>query len=269
MLKAVQLCLTLLCITCVASIYGQDWAKARLEESPRHGEWVEIEQGDRKLQAFLVFPEIKDKATAVIVIHEIFGLTDWVRGVADQLAEAGYIAIAPDLLSGMGKDGGGTSSFGGEEVRRAIAGLSLEQITADLNAALKYVEELPACNGKVVVTGFCWGGTQTFNFATNNSKILAAFPFYGTAPREADAIARIECPVYAFYAENDARVNATIDDTKRQMQEHEKKFDSVMYDQAGHGFMRAGEAPDANTANKLAREAAWARLKEILSGLND
>src|SRR5262244_929231 len=102
---------------------AQEWAKARLEKTPRHLEWVKVKQGNREVNCFIAFPEVKDKATAVVVIHEIFGLSDWVRGVADQLAEAGYIAIAPDLLSGMGPKGGGTGDFAGETVRRAIMDL--------------------------------------------------------------------------------------------------------------------------------------------------
>src|SRR5919198_18428 len=94
---------------------AQDWAKARLEKSPRHLEWVKVRHGDREVNCFIAYPEVKDKATAMVVIHEIFGLSDWVRGVADQLAEAGYIAIAPDLLSGMGPNGGGTSALGGSD----------------------------------------------------------------------------------------------------------------------------------------------------------
>src|SRR5438270_2880794 len=122
---------------------AQDWAKARLEKSPRHGEWVKVPQGQRQVQSFVVYPEVKDKATAVVVIHEIFGLTDWVRGVADQLAEAGYIAITPDLLSGMAPKGGGTSEFGGgDAVRKAIMSLPPDQVTADLNAAAEYVAKL-------------------------------------------------------------------------------------------------------------------------------
>src|SRR5437763_10086887 len=96
-----------------AAAPAQDWAKARLEKSPRHQEFVKVKHGDREVQSFVVYPEVKDKATAVVVIHEIFGLSDWVRSAADQLAEAGYIAIAPDLLSGMGPKGGGTSDFSG------------------------------------------------------------------------------------------------------------------------------------------------------------
>src|SRR5256714_6655728 len=141
----------------VAAASAQDWAKARLEKSPRHGEWVKVKHGSREVNSFVVFPEVKDKATAVVVIHEIFGLTDWVRSVADQLAEAGYIAIAPDLLSGMGPKGGGTEDFGGEEVRRAIMTLPADQVTADLNASVEYVSKLPAANGKGAVAGLRWG----------------------------------------------------------------------------------------------------------------
>src|SRR5439155_5913307 len=127
-----------------------EFAKARLEKSPRHGEWVKIQQGKRSVQAFAVYPEVKDKATAVVVIHEIFGLTDWVRSVADQLAEAGYIAITPDLLSGMGPKGGGSEELGGPDgARRVIGTLPPDQVTADLNAVTDYVSKLPAANGKI------------------------------------------------------------------------------------------------------------------------
>lgn len=244
---------------------AQDWAKERLEKSPRHGEWVVLEHEGRKVDAFVVFPEVAEKATAVVVIHEIFGLTDWVRGVADQLAEAGYIAIAPDLLSGAGPDGGNTSSFDSvDAARKAIGSLPPDQITKDLDAAVAHVRELPACNGKVVVTGFCWGGSQTFRYATNNDSIKAALPFYGSGPTAATDIARINCPVVGFYGGNDARVNATIPESERLMKEADKNYEAVLYDGAGHGFMRAGEAPDANEANRVGREKAWTRLKEIL-----
>src|SRR5690606_35902791 len=119
------------------------------------------------VKCFIAYPEVKDKATAVIVIHEIFGLSDWVRGVCDQLAEAGYIAIAPDLLSGTAPGGGGTAELGSNDaVRGKIRSLPPEQITADLDATAQYVAKLPACNGKVAVVGFCWGGSQSFRYAT-------------------------------------------------------------------------------------------------------
>jgi len=245
---------------------AQDWAKARLDKSPRHGEWVKVTHDKREVQSFVVYPEVKDKATAVVVIHEIFGLTDWVRGVADQLAEAGYIAIAPDLLSGMGPKNGGTSDIGdGDAVRKAIMSLPPDQVTADLNAAVDYVTKLPACNGKVAVAGFCWGGGQAFRFATNNKDVKAAFVFYGTGPEKEADIAHINCPVYGFYGGNDNRVNATIPTSTELMKKAGKTYEPVTYEGAGHGFMRAGEDPAGQEPNKKARNEAWKRWKELLA----
>jgi carboxymethylenebutenolidase len=248
------------------AVNAQDWATAKLEDSPRHQEWVTVEHGDRKVESFLVFPEVNEKATAVVVIHEIFGLSDWARLVTDEFAEAGYIAIAPDLLSGMAPNGGGTRELGGE-ARRAISSLPPEQITADLNAVVAHVSQLPACNGKVVVAGFCWGGGQTFRFATNNREIDAALSFYGPTITDEAEIARIACPVYGFYGENDARINVGIPEAEQKMKAAEKTYEPVIYDGAGHGFLRAGEAPDASEENKKARDEAWVRIKEVLSEL--
>jgi len=249
-----------------ASAGAQDWAKARLEKSPRHLEWVKIKSGNREINCSIAYPEVKNKATAVIVIHEIFGLTDWVRGVTDQLAEAGYIAIAPDLLSGTAPGGGGTAELGsGDAVRKAISSLPPDQITSDLNAVAEYVGKLPACNGKVAVGGFCWGGGQTFRYATNNRNVKAAFVFYGTGPEKADEISRINCPVYGFYGGNDNRVDATIPASEELMKKAGKTYQPVTYDGAGHGFMRAGEAPDSNEPNKKARDEAWKRWKDALA----
>jgi carboxymethylenebutenolidase len=247
------------------SATAQDWAKARLEKSPRHLEYVKVQNGKREVNSFIAYPEVKDKTTAVIVIHEIFGLSDWVRGVTDQLAEAGYIAIAPDLLSGTAPGGGGTAELGsGDAVRKAISSLPSDQITKDLDAVVEYVSKLPSCNGKVVVMGFCWGGGQTFRYATTNKNIKAALPFYGTGPEKAADIARIQAPVYGFYGGNDNRVNATIPKSQELMKAAGKTYEPVTYEGAGHGFMRAGEAPDANEANKKARDQAWTRIKAIL-----
>jgi carboxymethylenebutenolidase len=260
---------------------SQDWAKQRLAKSPRHQEWVTVKNGTREVSSFVVYPETKEKATAVVVIHEIFGMSDWVQSLTDQLAEAGYIAIAPDLLSGMGPNGGGTSSLDSNGVGKAIRDLPPDQITADLNAVADYVSKLPAANGKVVVTGFCWGGGQSFRYATNNPNLKAAFVFYGPAPAAADgspdktALAKIAAPVYGFYAGNDARINATLPKTVEAMNELKKPFDPVTYDGAGHGFMRAGDTPeptdktaeDAWKANKKARDDAWARWKKLLAGI--
>jgi len=258
--------LTLLALSLfAANLAAQDWAKARLEKSSRHGEWVTVKHGDREIKCFITYPEVKDKATAVIVIHEIFGLSDWVRGVTDQLAEAGYIAIAPDLLSGTAPGGGGTAELGGmDNVRKAIMSLPADQITADLNAVAEYVKKLPSCNGKLAVGGFCWGGSQSFRYATNNKDLKAAFAFYGTAPESEADLARIHCPVYGFYGENDNRVDATIPKTTAAMKKEGKTYQPVIYNGAGHGFMRAGEDPSGNEANKKAREESWKRWKDLL-----
>src|SRR6267378_7744976 len=176
------------------TIETQDWAKQRLAKSPRHQEWVKVKSGNREVSSFVVYPEVKNKATAVVVIHEIFGMTDWVQSLTDQLAEAGYIAIAPDLLSGMGPKGGGTSEIAAVDnnaVGKAIRDLPPDQITADLNAVADYVLKLPAANGQIAVAGYCWGGTQSFRYATNNPKLKAAFVFYGSAPESKDDLARI------------------------------------------------------------------------------
>ena len=246
----------------------QDWAKQRADKSPRHQEWVKVKNGAREVNSFVVYPEVKDKATAVIVIHEIFGMSDWVRSLTDQLAEAGYIAIAPDLLSGMGPKGGGSSEFDRSGIGQAIRDLPADQITGDLNAVADYVGKLPSCNGKVAVCGFCYGGSQTFLFATNRPTLKAAFVFYGTGPESKEAIAKIKCPVYGFYGGMDNRVNATIPKTQEMMKEAGKSYDPVTYEGAGHGFMRAGEDPgDTNPANKKARDEAWVRWKGLLKKL--
>jgi carboxymethylenebutenolidase len=255
--------ITLVLLVAPAAAPAQEWAKAKLDKSPRHGEWVTVKHGNRAVQAFVVYPEVKEKATAVLVIHEIFGLTDWVRSLADQLAEAGHIAIAPDLLSGVGPGKGGTDALG-KDVGKSIRDLPPDQITADLNACADYAGKLPACNGKVTVAGFCWGGSQSFRYATNNKSLKAAFVFYGSGPDSAEAVAKINCPVYGFYGENDARVNATIPKSKELMKAAGKTYEPITYDGGRHGFMRAGDAPDADAGNKKAREEAWKRWKELL-----
>ena len=244
-------------------VLAQDWAKARLEKSPRHREWVTVKHDGRAVETFVVYPESKDKRPVVLVIHEIFGMSDWVEDLADQVAAAGYIAVAPDLLSGMGPNGGRSSAFAEGKTMEAVSHLNPDQVTADLNAAADYALKIPAANGKLFVAGFCWGGGQTFRFATNRRDLSGAFVFYGPPP-PADAMARINAPVYGFYAGNDARIGATLPDAQAQMKAAGKTFDPVTYDGAGHGFMRAGEAPDANEANRKAREDAWARWKGLL-----
>lgn len=257
----------------VLSLTAQDWARQQLQKSPRHGEWVTVKHGDRSVETFVVYPESKAKTPVVLIIHEIFGMSDWVQDLADQVAAAGYIAVAPDLLSGMGANGGRTNSFSQQsEVTQAVSHLNPDQVTADLNAVADYGLKLPAANGKLFVAGFCWGGSQTFRFATNRADLAAAFVFYGSAPMkpdqpgvpDRDALARIKAPVYGFYAGNDARIDATLPATQKAMKDLGKTYQPVTYDGAGHGFMRAGEAPDASEGNNKARTEAWDRWKSLL-----
>lgn len=263
-MKRFFIALTIFCLA--QSLPAQevkDFCKDRLDKSPRHGEWVEYKSGDRTLKAFVVYPEKKEKAPVVIVIHEIFGLTDWVRCLTDELAEAGVIAIAPDMLSGQKYEDV-------DGARKAISALTKEQVIADLNATAEYVAtKIPASNGNLGVCGYCWGGGKTFVYAVANPKLKAAYSFYGTAVDNPEDAKKIACPVYGFYAENDARVNATIPKAEELMKAAGKKYEPVIYKGAGHGFMRSGEPdnPNVREGDKKARDEAWARWKTLLKQL--
>jgi carboxymethylenebutenolidase len=251
-----------------APAFSQDWAKAILTKSPRHQEWVKVTHGSRTIDAFVVYPEVSHKAPVVVLIHEIFGLSDWARSMADDIAAMGYIVIAPDLLSGFGPNGGNTSAFPDQQaVIKAVSGLDADTVTADLNAAADYALKLPAASGKLAVTGYCWGGGKSFLFSTQRHDLSAAFVFYGP-PAPTAALSGIVAPVYGFYAGNDARISATVPDTKTAMAAANKKYDPVIYDGAGHGFMRAGEDPaNTNPANTTARNEALKRLESLLKGM--
>lgn len=253
----------LLVLPVAAALHAQDWARTRLDASPRHREYVPLKHGNRTVQAFVVYPEIKEKAPVVILIHEIFGLSDWAKEMADELAGQGFIVIAPDLLSGFGPGGGGSSEFPSQDATiKAVFALDPAVVTADLDAAADYGKHLPAANGKIAVVGFCWGGGNSFAFATHRKDLSAAFVFYGPGPAD---VSTITAPVYGFYAENDARIGATVPATTAAMKAAGKAYEPITYDGAGHGFMRAGEDPTNTVAgNKTAREQAFARLVKLL-----
>src|SRR5258708_4055201 len=180
MKRSTLIALLLLCAAQIST--AQDWAKATLEKSPRHREWVTVKHDNRSVETFVVYPEAKGKTPVVLIIHEIFGMTDWVQDLADQVPAAGYISLAPGLLSGMGPNRGRSTDFAEGKTMEAVSHLNPDQVTADLNAAADYALKLPASNGKLFVGGFCWGGSQTFRFATNRPDLAAAFVFYGGAP---------------------------------------------------------------------------------------
>lgn len=240
----------------------------RLSTSPRHQEWVEVNNDGKIIYTWVVYPETDKPAPVVILIHENKGLNDWARSMADQIAEAGYIAVAPDMLSGFSPDKKRTSDFATpDEATKAISQLKPEQVASDLQAVTDWSKTIPSSNKKLVSAGFCWGGSQSFAFATKTDDLTAALVFYGTGPTDASAYSKIDAPVFGFYGGADQRVNATIDASKQAMEAAGKSFDSVIYDGAGHAFMRSGEDPNGDPANVAAREAAWQRMQEILATL--
>jgi carboxymethylenebutenolidase len=239
-------------------------AKARLEKTPRHGEFVDVkmEGSTTAIRTWVSYPERKDKAPVVVVIHEIFGLSDWIRSVADQLAADGYIAVAPDLISGMGPGGGGTDSIKSrDDVTKLIRGLSADEAIKRLNAVRAYAVKIPAANGKSATVGFCWGGSQSYAYATKQPELNAAIVFYGTSPAAAD-LASVKAPVLGFYGGDDARVNATIEPASAEMKKLVKVYEYEIFEGAGHGFLR--QQAGRSGANLKATQKAWPRLLEFL-----
>jgi carboxymethylenebutenolidase len=236
---------------------GETGAKAALERSPRHHEWADISVPgrDTKVAAFIAYPERKDKAPVVIVIQEVYGLSDWIRAVADRLAEDGFIAIAPDFLSGKGPGGGGTDKFGSrDDVVKAVRSLEAPDVVAVIDAVSAYGRGLPAAKNKVATVGFCWGGGRSFHYATVRPELDAAVVFYGTSPDQ-DALRAVRAPVLGLYGGDDARVNATVGPAEAKMKELGKTFVTHTYPGAGHGFLRAQDGRDG--ANLAASEKAW------------
>lgn len=236
---------------------GEEEATAHLDASPRHGEWVDFHAGDGDtVRAWVVYPERADRAPVVLVVHEIYALTDWIRGVADQLAAEGFIAIAPDLISGKGPEGGGSESVDRQGAVAAIRSLDPQEVTRRLKAAADYGTSLPAATDAVGIVGYCWGGSTSFRMATEWPELDAAVVYYGTSP-ETEALSRIQAPVLGLYGEDDARVNATIPEARAEMERLGKHYEVTIYDGAGHGFLRQQEGREG--ANMEATRQAWPR----------
>jgi len=235
---------------------AEETAKARLDRSPRHGEWVDIAADGGPVHTWVVYPERKDKAPVVIVIHEIFGLTDWIRAVSDQLAAEGFIAVAPDLISGKGPGGGGTEAVASrDDAVKLVSGLAPAEVIRRLDAVRAYAIKLPASNGKTATVGFCWGGSTSFAYAVAQPGLDAAVVYYGTAPQDLSTLASIKAPVLGLYGGNDARVGATIAPTEAKMKDLRKSYEAHTFAGAGHGFLRAQSGQEG--ANAKAAEQAW------------
>lgn len=263
--------LTIFALLASISTFAQDYAIQQLENSPRHHEWVTIESNGRTLHNFVAYPETSESAPVVIVIHENRGLNDWARSFADQLASKGFIAVAPDLISNTVEGIEKTSNFEtSDAARQAIYSLQPDFVTTDLMNVLDYAKTIKAGNGTLSVAGFCWGGSQSFRFASNaGDAIDAAFVFYGTGPDAKEAYQKIKVPVYGFYGGSDQRVNATINKSEAAMEEFNKTYIYEIYDGAGHAFMRRGDDPDAadDDPNVIARNRSWERLTTLLKQL--
>jgi carboxymethylenebutenolidase len=237
-------------------------ATARLNASPRHGEWVRYDAGSGdSVRMWVVHPERRERAPVVVVIHEIFGLTDWIRGVADQLAAEGFVAVAPDLLSGKGPNGGGTESMDQQGAVAAIRTVGTDEWVRRVIAAARFGAALPAARNAVGVVGFCWGGAASFHLAAAWPELGSAVVFYGTSPADS-LLARVRAPVLGLYAGDDARVNATIAPAQAAMQRLGKRYDVSIFDGAGHGFLRQQDGRDG--ANLRAGEQAWPRTIAFL-----
>ena len=243
---------------------GEEGAKARLDSTPRHGEYATVAlPGGGNLRAWVSYPERKEKAPVIIVIHEIYGLSDWIRGVADQLAADGYIAVAPDLLTGKGPGGGGTEAYASrDDVVAGVRGLTPEDVVTRLDAVRAFGVALPASSGKTATVGYCWGGSTSFMYATRQAGLDAAVVYYGGSPAEPAALAAVNAPVLGLYGEDDARVNATVPPTEAEMKKLGKVFDTHTYAGAGHGFLRAQSGREG--ANLKATEQAWPTMLAFL-----
>jgi carboxymethylenebutenolidase len=237
-------------------------ALAHLESSPRHGEWVTVSAGGGdRVEAYLVYPERRDPAPVVIVIHEIFGLTDWARAVADQLAAEGFLAVAPDFLSGKGPGGKGSASLGRDEARTLNSSLQPAEVVRRLNAVADYATGLPAASDSYGVVGFCWGGGMSYRYATEQPNLDAAVVYYGVSP-DTSALARVRAPVLGLYGGEDARVNATIPKAREEMNRLGKRYEVEIYEGAGHAFLRQQDAREG--ANLRAARMAWPRTVQFL-----
>lgn len=233
------------------------------KESSIHRQYITLHHDGRSLQALVVSPKNASNASVVIFVHEIYGLSDWAMQMADELAQQGFIVIAPDFLSGYGPNGGGYNAFAGERDRvSAISSLDHMGVMADLDAAVDFAKTMPNANGKIAVAGFSWGGWKTFAFATQRKDLSAVFVFYGTGPNE---VADITAPVYGFYGGKDNDVDFSVPPTAAAMKAARKFYEPITYPGADHGFMRLGDGfLNRFSANRTAHDLAFARLVKQL-----
>ena len=236
-------------------------ARERLASSPRHAEWVMVATGPAdSVRAWVVYPERPDRAPVVLVVHEIYGLTDWIRAVVDQLAADGFIAIAPDLLTMKNVPADpATGEPSRDAAVAAIRTLDPNDVHRQLRAVAEYGMGLPAATRSYGIVGFCWGGAVSFAHAVRVPELGAAVVYYGTSPAP-EELRSVRAPVLGLYGGNDARVNMTVPPADSAMKALGKTFEYEMFEGAGHGFLRQQDGQDG--ANLAATRAAWPRTVE-------
>ena len=239
-------------------------ARARLASSPRHGEWVSYKSGADSVRAWLVYPERKNNAPVVVVVHEIYGLTPWIRAVADQLASEGYIAIAPDLLT-MKALPNALDSVPSDIATAAIRTLNADDVQRYIDASASYAMALPSAHKKYAIVGFCWGGGVSFQHAVHSPSLAASVVYYGVSP-SSESLVNVRAPVLGLYGGSDARVGATVPPADSAMRALNKTFTHYSYDGAAHGFLRqqSGQAGANLTATQQAWPATIAWLRRYL-----
>jgi len=231
-----------------------DGAVARIESSPRHGEWVMVKVGDDSIRSWVVYPERSDEAPVVLVVHEIFGLSNWIRAVADQLAAEGFIAVAPDLLTMKNPPLAADGEVNADAARSLIRELTPADVNRWLQGVADWATKLPAATAKYGVVGFCWGGGTSFGFAVADPALSASVVYYGSSPATA-SLSSVTAPVLGLYGGNDARVGATVPPADSAMKAMGKTYEPHMFEGAGHGFLRQQDGQ--NGANMTATREAW------------
>ncbi len=255
------------------SLWGEDLpagnpdAPQRLANSPRHTEVIEVPTPSGAIvKALLAYPQGSDPAPVVVAIHGRAGWTPWIQALADQLAAAGFIAIAPDMASGKGPGGTGTEGLESDPAAKLVYSVTWEEVVERINAVADYAMALPAAEKRFAVVGFCWGGRTTFAFAGERPDLAAGIVYYGGSP-SAEVLARIKAPILGLYGEDDARVNVTIDPGALEMKRLGKTYQYEIYEGAGHAFLENQRRLEG--ANMTATQKAWPRtlqfLKEHLS----
>jgi carboxymethylenebutenolidase len=253
-----------------SSLAAQEFALKDLAISSHRMEWIKIESEESSVRSFIVYPDSLTVAPAMIIIHDEFGMTEWIKSFANQVASENYVAFVPDLVTGESTvkvESRGLRNWG--DTRDKLLNMDQEQLFASIDMVFKFTEDLSSCNGTILIAGLGWGGSQVFRYLSHNNTPGAGLVFYGRAPVNKKKLKPISTPIYGFYGEYDSRVNKNLWRADKKMKQLGKPFYPVIFDFGGHGFMRSGERPNANEGNVKARTAAWIRLQAILKEYNE